>query len=159
MEPIHLQNEMPSSTNPSVRKAGRARGADRFPRYTRAEGELPGLGTSPYDVPILDALYQYGVLTRQQIEALLAPGAKKTRIGERLQKLYHHGFLIRKVVPLTPPTSLIVYLLDRKGANRLALERGCALEDLKNWNPDDKNVGTLFVRHSLLVNDAFIAIS
>jgi hypothetical protein len=158
METIILQSEMHSLTEP-VKKARRSRGSDRYPRYERAQGDLPGLGTSPYDPQIFDALYRHRLLTKQQIEGLLAPGAKKTRIGERLQKLYHHGFLERKVMPLNPPTSLIVYLLDRKGADALAVARGCALEDLENWDSDDKDTGTTFVRHTLLVNDAYFTIA
>jgi hypothetical protein len=60
-------------------------------------------------------------------------------------------------VPLNPPTSLIVYLLDRKGADALANERECTWKDL-GWDPDDRELGTLFVKHTLRVNDAFFTI-
>ena len=107
---------------------------------------------------ILDVVERYRMLTRQQIEKLLVPDAKRTRIGERLQKLYHHGFLNRKVVPLNPPVSTFVYLLDRKGAETVATMRQCSLKDVV-WDPEDKTLSMLFLKHSILVNDVLIAIA
>jgi hypothetical protein len=154
---IH-QNEMFLPTEPQTKKGGRPRGSsDRYPRYTRASGDFPGFGQSPYDPLILDAVYRYRALTRQRIEELVAPNLKRTRVGERLQKLYHHGFLVRRVMPLDPPQSLIVYLLDRKGAEQVAVMRQCALEDLEGWDAEDKNISTFFLKHLLLVSDVYTA--
>lgn len=128
------------------------------------------------DRQILHTVYQYRVLTREQIERLLfAPTngqdhfTKTSKARQRLKLLYQHKYLQRVPLPLSHGTWAwawqTVYRLARCGAEIVAQGLGIAPKELAYWGRgDDKDrrateVTPLFLTHALHVNDVRIAVT
>lgn len=78
------------------------------------------------DKAIIYAVHIYRVLRQDQLEALF--GRSKSVMQRVLVRLYDHGFLERKFLPVMGWNSPALYVLDRKGADLLRTEFG--LDDL-----------------------------
>src|SRR5688572_25453953 len=76
------------------------------------------------DIAVIEAVNRFRVLKQEQLQALFF-GSKATA-QFRLEKLYDHGYLERKFLPvmLGQGRSPTLYVLDRKGAELLRVERG-----------------------------------
>jgi hypothetical protein len=132
----------------------------RLPRLARASREmLPGLVMTPRDMAILETVYEYRALTSQQIFTLLFPPTVRNRAGQRLQLLFHYGYLrrVEQVYTASQPRRPFVYWLDRKGAQELAAARGIGVSAL-DWHPREYTISYLFLDHLLSTNDIRIAI-
>ncbi|MHB1356213.1 MAG: replication-relaxation family protein [Anaerolineae bacterium] len=110
------------------------------------------------DTQVVLAVYEYRTLRREQIEKLFFPS--RNTANERLQRLYQHGFLDRRWSPVEfgQGTSQAIYLLAEKGADlvaqQLGIDRGAVA-----WQASHNEVGSLFLEHTLMVNDVRIAVT
>lgn len=73
-----------------------------------------------------------------------------------LQKLYHHRFLNRLHLPTVRGSSQAIYCLDRDGVPVAAEILGVPPASIP-WKYKRRDVGPLFMRHLLAVNDVRIA--
>ena len=108
------------------------------------------------DVQVLEAVRDYRVLRRDQIQSLLFPS--RNTANYRLQRLYQHGFLERRWCPVEygQGTGQALYLLAKKGGGALAQHLAAAPErqhDHSAW----RTVRSPFLEHTLRVNDVCIA--
>lgn len=95
------------------------------------------------DEALLQGLYEFGVLSRNQIQTVLFADTNINTINRRLRKLRSLNF-VESVWGL--PNGQLVWLLGKKGGEYLAIDR-----PLKGIN---KNV----LRHDVLVSDLRIAL-
>jgi hypothetical protein len=132
----------------------------RLPRLKRAEKDiLPPLRITERDIAIISAVYEYKALTTDHIATLLFARTTLSKCDERLRKLFHHGCLFRAEQPqsLTDGRKPLVYWLDKKGAEHLAINRGVEFSDI-GWKPNQYKVGAQFLYHLLDTNTIRIAI-
>jgi Replication-relaxation len=143
---------LPETSSPKTKK--------RLPRLHRAARDmLPTLVMTPRDMAILETVYNYRALTSQQIFTLLFPPGVRNRAGQRLQLLFHYGYLrrVEQVYTASQPRRPFVYWLDRRGAQKLSSARGIDLAEL-DWRPREYTISYLFLDHLLAINDIRIAI-
>ena len=110
------------------------------------------------DVQVILAVHDYRALRREQIEKLFFPS--RNTANARLQRLYHHGFLERRWLPVEfgRGTSQAIYLLAERGADVVAGQLGSD-RGATNWREAHNEVGSLFLEHTLMINDVRIAAS
>jgi hypothetical protein len=115
----------------------------------------PSMTLTERDKRIIEAVYQYRVLTQSQIQHLFF--SQKTSAQRRLQLLYHHGFLERQFLPVRGGimNSPILYLLDKRGAEMLTAEFGY---DEVHWKREHNEVSADFLEHALAINEFRILI-
>jgi hypothetical protein len=126
----------------------------------RTAGNLlsPRMRLTERDTQVVLAVHEYRTLRREQIEKLFFPS--RNTANERLQRLYQHGFLDRRWSPVEfgQGTSQAIYLLAEKGADlvaqQLGIDRGAVA-----WQASHNEVGSLFLEHTLMVNDVRIAVT
>lgn len=124
----------------------------RLSKWRRLENAVPHVLTDR-DMAIIGAVGNYRLLSRSQIQRLLGFGTV-TRVNFRLQKLFHHGYLVRHFLPTLKGSSQALYTLDRLGLPVAAERLGKDTADL--WRPKDK-LSPFFLAHELAVNDVRIA--
>jgi DNA-binding PadR family transcriptional regulator len=128
---------------------------ERLPRHKRVENP-PRIKLTERDVQVILAVYEYRLLRREQIERLFFPSPNTA--NERLKRLYQHGFLERRWLPVEygQGTGQAIYLLTERGADlvaeRLGLDRGAV-----DWKESYNQVSTPFLEHALGVNQVRIA--
>jgi hypothetical protein len=107
------------------------------------------------DLNIIKAVYEYRVLTTQQLQSLFFPSMHQAY--NRLAALYHHGFLDRSFMGVYTDmmNTPILYVLDRKGAELLQAHYGADVA----WNSSHKQVSIQFLDHTLAINTVRIAVS
>lgn len=108
------------------------------------------------DVDIIEAVHKYRVLRQEQIQALFF-GSRATA-QTRLEKLYDHAYLDRKFLPVYEGQgrSPTLYVLDRRGAETLRVQRGY---DAITWHSSSKNLATDFLQHTTAINEVMIAVT
>jgi hypothetical protein len=103
---------------------------------------------------IVYTVHQYRVLRQDQLERLFN---RSSSVMQRVMvRLYDHGFLERKFLPILGWNSPTLYVLDRKGAELLRTEFG--LEDLV-WYNSSKDLKMEFLEHTTSINDVRIALT
>lgn len=107
------------------------------------------------DLDVIEAVHYYRVLQQSQLEALFF-GSRATA-QFRLEKLYDHGFLDRKFLPVALGTgrSPTLYVLDRRGAEVLRAHRGY---DELTFYHTSKDLSSQFLEHTLAINDVMVAV-
>ncbi|MBI1800832.1 MAG: replication-relaxation family protein [Chloroflexi bacterium] len=135
-------------------------------RFERSD-DPPPLRMTERDRAILRAVHTYRMLTCEQIQKLLFPGARIEVPRTRLRKLYHHRYLERIPIPASAsPLAgyMPVYRLARLGAALIAFEQQTPVAALKYWGQGDDRDGrqqasvtTPFIAHELAMNDVRIA--
>ena len=107
---------------------------------------------------ILLAVHGYRVLRRDQVQSLLFPSRNTT--NERLKRLYQHGFLERRWLPVEYGQGMgqALYLLGRRGAELIA-EREETGQGTPGWKESHNLVSSPFLQHTLMINDVRIAIT
>lgn len=108
---------------------------------------------TPRDVDIVEAVHHYRVLRQDQIRMLFF--GTKSACQRALARLYDHGFLERKFLPVLYGRSPTLYVLDKKGVDLLRSERG--YEDLV-WYSSNKDLKTDFIEHTTVLNDFRLSI-
>jgi hypothetical protein len=127
-----------------------------------AEDQLPPLQMTRRDFDIIHAVYKYRALTTSQIEALLFPHtpgrpySRKKRCQARLRRLFLHSWLFRDAQYAKPSQARqpLVYTLDRKGIEHLAVELDLKPKQVgKRSSPRLASASYSFLQHTLLVNE------
>lgn len=115
----------------------------------------PPMYLTERDRQVIEAVYQYRILTQNQLERLFF--SQKTSAQRRLSLLYHHGFLERQFLPVRGGimNSPILYLLDKRGAEMLTAEFGY---DEVYWKREHNEVSVEFLEHALAINEFRILI-
>ena len=113
-------------------------------------------------VRILEAVRQYGVLSRDQIQRLTGYASVNT-VNHALRALYHNGLLERRYVPtvVAAPDGdhQALYLLDRKGAEFLASLHGLADWRELGWKRRDNAISWWQLYHRRDTNEIVIRLS
>lgn len=130
----------------------------RLPRYKRAANPPP-VTIGPREQAMLEAVYTYRYLTRNQIVRLLFNPHSATWVDDKLKRLYHNEYLERIFKPVTPGSGAFpaVYCLDRRGRDYLAELRGLQKGDILWKRAIDTQRELLFLDHTLRINDFRIA--
>ncbi len=105
------------------------------------------------DVAIVKLVYQYRLLSQQQLERLL--GKSRSTVQQSLVRLYHHRYLERVFLPIAKfGSSPTLYILDKRGIE-LLMRQG--IEDFPGI--PNKNLSGLFLEHTLAMNEFRIALT
>lgn len=107
------------------------------------------------DTDIIRAVYDYRLLTTQQLQTLFFPSLHQAYA--RLSSLYHHGFLDRKFlgVHADKMNTPIMYVLDKRGAELLQSAQGLEV----HWSKELKHLTTQFLEHTLAINTVRVAVT
>jgi catechol 2,3-dioxygenase-like lactoylglutathione lyase family enzyme len=129
--------------------------ADQLPKWRG--------GPTKRDIEVLRALYDYRILTSQQIHRLVfasdTPDArygKLKRCQQRLRKLWLHGYVFRDEIPakISEGKQPLVYSLDRQGARLIADLLDLPLKEIeRKSHPGLHSVTSLHLNHLLRTND------
>ena len=126
----------------------------------RRDPDPPPLRFSPEgrDGFIVEAVYRYRQLTREQIQRLAFPPASTSYAKQRLMLLFHHRYLDRLAYSQGPyGAPRIVYALAERGADYVAQRLGVERAQL-DWRPRDNQIEPYFIAHLLAVNEVRISI-
>ena len=128
-----------------------------LPRHKRV-ATAPHMRLTERDVLLLSLIWQYRVLRRDQIQRLLFPS--KNTANERLKRLYQHGFLQRRWLPIEygQGMSQALYLLDARGADLLAQRCGVDRGTM-HWRASHSRASSPFLLHTLFINDVRAALT
>ncbi len=121
------------------------------PRHTRLL-HPPRMRLTERDVAVVLAVYAYRVLRRDQIQRMFFTG--KNTANERLKRLYHHGYLARRWLPVEygQGSSQALYLLAERGAQLVAATLGVDRAAI-DWKEAHNRVSSPFLEHLLLTNE------
>lgn len=139
----------------------------RLPRLGRVpEAQRPPFRLTERDRQIILAVYQYRVLTTNQVEALFfaPPGGKakslyNSRCRLRLQALYHAGYLVRDEQPqkMSEGRKPLLYSLDVEGAKLIAQMQDVPLADL-HWRRKVPTISPFTMEHLLATNNVRVQV-
>ena len=126
----------------------------RRPRYHRAASPPP-LRLTDRDKRIIRAVHDFRVLRQDQIQTLFF-GSRQTA-QFRLAKLYHNGYLERRLLPVVggAASSPTLYILDERGAAVLRSEFGIDVRPPKK----DKRLGVKYLEHTTDINTVRVAVT
>ena len=110
------------------------------------------------DEEIIKAVYEYGVLTGEQIERLFGFGCA-TRRNVRLRSLFDHRFLERKFLPTLQGSAKALYVLGPLGVPVVSSRLGVDPQEVKLRMKRAREIKEMFLRHRLQVNEFRIAFS
>jgi hypothetical protein len=112
---------------------------------------------TPRDIALVDAIYRYRVLRRDQAQQLFFPS--KNTANQRLKLLHQHGFLARRRLPVEygQGSGQALYLLGGRGAGLVAAQLGVDVAEL-GWRRTHNHVTSPFLEHTLMVNDVRLAV-
>jgi hypothetical protein len=129
----------------------------RLPRYHRSKNPPP-FQLTERDIRMLEHLYLLRLLDQQQLQRLEFTTGGASACKRRLTLLFHGGYVDRRYAPRTVPYGAprAAYCLDRRGAELVAAHRGVRVEEL-DWRRDDAVREALFLVHSVMTNDVFVA--
>lgn len=115
----------------------------------------PPMRLTERDIQIMQAVYEYRVLTTQHLQTLFFSSVHQTYA--RLSALYHHGFLDRQFLGVYADkmNTPILYVLDKRGAEVLQARQGIDLA----WSKDLKQVTPTFLEHTLAINTVRVAVA
>jgi DNA-binding Lrp family transcriptional regulator len=128
----------------------------RKPRFSRVSGV--SIAITDRDIAIVRAVYKHRFLRSCDIATLV--GGSAQNILRRLEKLYHTQYLDRPRAQLDflprAGSVPIVYALGNKGAALLA-ERDGIPKAKVDWTWKNRDVGRVFLEHTLLVARVMVA--
>jgi len=103
------------------------------------------------DLRILSRVYELRFVTRDHIQALEFAPTTASYCKRRLALLFHHAYLDRTFIPLTPGFGATrpIYTLAARGARIVGHELKTDLD----WRASDKNRELYFLQHTLAIND------
>lgn len=105
------------------------------------------------DRQIVQLVYDYRVLSQNQIERLMA--RSRSTIQRLLRRLYDHGYLERVFLPIAHfGSSPAMYVLDRKGIELLQRMGMADFTGVPN-----KTLSGMYLEHTLAMNEFRIAVS
>ena len=145
---------MTSPTNPMIYAMIRTLMAKAKTRRDQRPRHPTPMEMTERDREIIHAVHEYRVLKQSQITRLFfRTGQAASRV---LQRLYHHGYLDRRLLPVVYGKSPTLYVVDRRGVELLRATFG--LEEIV-WYPSNKDLKLEFLEHTLAINDVRIAIT
>ena len=127
------------------------------PRHTRL-AHPPRMRLTERDVAVVLAVYAYRVLRRDQIQRMFFTG--KNTANERLKRLYQHGYLDRRWLPVEygQGSSQALYLLAERGAQLVAASVGVDRAAI-DWKDAHNRVRSPFLEHLLMTNEVRLALT
>lgn len=131
---------------------------NRLPRYKKAKAP-PAMRLTDRDKRIVQWIYQFRFLTRDQIKLLEFSKGSMTACQRRLSLLFHNGYLsaIQKPVLNAYGSSKRAYCLSKKGKELISFTNdGKETADIK-WNEKSNKIEFYFLEHILAINDVRIA--
>ncbi len=112
------------------------------------------------DLAVLRFIARYRFLRSTHLVRLF-PERSAKKLIERLGVLYHNQYLDRPRAQLdyyaTAGSSPMVYALGNRGADALAAHDGASRAHV-DWTWKNRDVGRLFIEHSLLIADVMVAV-
>ena len=130
-------------------------GSRRKSRFERVSRPDP-IVLQDRDRRIMEYLYHFRYLTREQIERLSGFGCA-VRANIRLRKLYDHRYLSRRFVPTSRGSLKAVYFLGPEGERLLNQEMGFDERKLRLLRKKTGELNLYFLDHHLLLNDVAIS--
>ena len=130
----------------------------RLPRYKRAKNPPP-MKLTDRDKRIIEWVYLFRFLTRDQIKLLEFENASKTACQRRLSLLYHNKYLsaIHKPTHAGYGSSKRAYCLSKRGKEVVSfIYDGMDPKNIK-WKKKHNKVEIYFLEHTLAVNDVRVA--
>ena len=102
-------------------------------------------------------VYHLRVIRRNQLQRLIFPS--KNTANARLRHLHEHGYLTRRRLPVEhgEGSSQYLYLLASRGAQLVADRLGVDVAEIR-WRRSQNHVSSMFLEHTLMVNDLRIAV-
>jgi len=125
--------------------------------FARAANPSP-LVLQARDEAIIEAVYNYGISSGEQIEQLIGFGCT-TRRNARLRVLFDHRFLDRKFLPRLQGSPKALYLPGRRAIEVLSRTLGVDSQRLALRIKRIRQTKDLFLNHRLQVNEARLAFS
>lgn len=111
---------------------------------------------------IIEAVAEYGVLSRDQIRAVAGYASANT-VNHALRALYHNGLLERRYAPPVLAQAdgdhQALYLLDRRGAEFLAARRGLADWREVGWRRKHNQIRWWHLNHRRDTNQILIRLA
>jgi protein involved in plasmid replication-relaxation len=138
---------MEAKAKPVGRRHPFARAAKPSPLVLQARDEV-----------IIEAVYDYGILSGEQIEQLIGFGCT-TRRNARLRVLFDHRFLDRKFLPTLQGSPKALYLPGRRAIEVLSRTLGVDSQRVALRIKRIRETKELFLNHRLQVNEARLAFS
>jgi len=130
----------------------------RLPRYKKAKNPPP-MRLTERDKRVIEWVYLFRFLTRDQIKLLEFEKASITACQRRLSLLYHNKYLsaIQKPAHAGYGSSKRVYCLSQRGKEVISfVHDGMDPKNIK-WNKKNNQVEIYFLEHTLAVNDVRVA--
>lgn len=121
-----------------------------FKKFIRQPERYP-LQLHKRDLNILQLVYDYRFIPSNHITGLIAGSERK--ILERLQKLFHHGYLDRLpdyTIRTRQGSEKMTYAITKKAADLLSSELGIELSKI-NWAYKNKTVTDRHIKHTLMI--------
>ncbi len=139
----------------------------RLPRLGKVpEAQRPRFRLTERDRQIIMVVYQYRILTTNQVEALFftptqdkAKSLYNSRCRLRLQALYHAGYLKRDEQPqkMSEGRKPLLYSLDVEGAKLIAQMLDVPVADLE-WRRKAPVISPFTLEHLLATNDVRVQV-
>jgi hypothetical protein len=129
---------------------------ERKNRWQRDKDPKPMI-LQPRDIEIMNAIYEFGFMTRDQIQRLLDFNCT-TKANIRLRKLFDHAFLARRFLPISRGSSKALYFLGPKGVPIVCEQNGGNPGEIKRRQSNLFERKDLFFSHDLLVNEIRLAV-
>jgi hypothetical protein len=127
----------------------------RLPKTRRAKNP-PRFIITERDISLVRAVLEYRFVFTKHILWLQPPKTSSRNIQNRLQLLYHHGYLERVRLEESRGAENIVYSLTEKGAVLLAEADSVAREEIA-WGRYMNKVSPTHIRHLLEINDVLLS--
>ena len=118
----------------------------------RRNNRIAPMQLTARDVSIILSVYENRFLKRDQIQRLHFASASRIACNMRIKKLYEHKFLDRLVKPVRVGTHQLIYALDKRGADVVAVALEIDRRKVR-WNRANNRVEFLFLEHTLGVSE------
>jgi len=156
-----LTLDMPQRQRERVEEAYRVLTRGRRLPLTRRDGSAPGMALQDRDKNVIMAVHEFHYLTTTSVAGLLFKGRHTNRARERLQKLFHNGYLDRVFLSNENGCGRreFVYTLGPKGREVVADEEGCFVDQVPyGYRRQANREGHGNLRHALAVAEFKVAL-
>lgn len=131
----------------------------RLPRFKRDPEAAGSFQFTPRDLELLRQVAEHRFIKSEWLIKLV--GGSRQQVLRRLNLLYHHGYLDRPHCQLDyyhqGGSRSMIYGLASRGAGRLRRDLNMPFERM-DWTTRNKQVGRLFLEHTLMVSGFMAAL-